>query len=173
VTLLMFACAGPETVPDAHPPAAEDPPRHVHGVDDMAVHMAAMAATRDRLRASLKDAYDAPVAGLDAADRTHGRALFASDCAVCHGERGKGDGPGGAGLSTPPADFTDPFHARYYSDAGRMEVIRHGVPGTGMVGWEGTLSSTDVLDVYAFVRTLRDDRAGVTVEDTVSRARSQ
>jgi mono/diheme cytochrome c family protein len=35
-----------------------------------------------------------------------GRALYASRCAGCHGERGNGDGPFAAGLRVPPTDFS-------------------------------------------------------------------
>lgn len=35
-----------------------------------------------------------------------GGALFAENCAHCHGDGGKGDGPMAAGLSPPPADLT-------------------------------------------------------------------
>ncbi len=35
-----------------------------------------------------------------------GRALFAENCAVCHGETGRGDGPAAAGLTPPPNDLT-------------------------------------------------------------------
>ncbi len=35
-----------------------------------------------------------------------GRALFAENCAVCHGDGGRGDGPAAAGLTPPPTDLT-------------------------------------------------------------------
>lgn len=35
-----------------------------------------------------------------------GRALFAENCAACHGPGGTGNGPLAAGLDTPPADLT-------------------------------------------------------------------
>jgi mono/diheme cytochrome c family protein len=120
-------------------------------------HMGAMEATRERLRATLGAAYDAPVAGLDGADIERGSTLFATHCATCHGANGKGDGPAAPGLLPPPANFTDAFHARYYSDAGRVEIIREGSPGTAMSPFKSVLNPQGVLDVYAYVRTLRGD----------------
>ena len=35
-----------------------------------------------------------------------GRALYAENCAVCHGDGGRGDGPAAAGLTPPPTDLT-------------------------------------------------------------------
>lgn len=40
------------------------------------------------------------------ASREAGQALFAEDCALCHGADGTGDGPMAAGLKTQPADLT-------------------------------------------------------------------
>lgn len=35
-----------------------------------------------------------------------GRVLYSSNCAPCHGEKGKGDGPAAAALNPKPADHT-------------------------------------------------------------------
>ena len=35
-----------------------------------------------------------------------GRALYAENCAVCHGDGGRGDGPAAAGMTSPPEDLT-------------------------------------------------------------------
>ena len=37
---------------------------------------------------------------------TDGQALFMENCAVCHGENGKGEGPLARGLAKAPADLT-------------------------------------------------------------------
>lgn len=139
--------AGPEAHADGH---AHD---HAAGGD----HMARMGTTREALRATLGSAYDEPVSGLDDADLASGRALFEGSCVACHGASGQGDGPAAVGLQPPPADFTDAVHSRTYSDAGRVQLIRKGSPGTAMAPFEGTLSERQILDVYAYVRSLRVD----------------
>ena len=40
------------------------------------------------------------------APEVSGRALFAENCAVCHGDGGRGDGPAAAGMTPPPVDLT-------------------------------------------------------------------
>lgn len=35
-----------------------------------------------------------------------GEEMYASYCAACHGEKGKGDGPAAAAMTTPPRDLT-------------------------------------------------------------------
>ncbi len=39
-------------------------------------------------------------------EEVSGRAIYQDYCLACHGDAGKGDGPGAAGLSKKPADLT-------------------------------------------------------------------
>jgi high-affinity iron transporter len=118
--------------------------------------MAQMERTRSELRTTLGEAYDAPVPGLDAADPVRGATVYQQACASCHGATGKGDGASAAGLEPSAADFTDAFHARYYSDAGRVRIIEQGSPGTAMAGFASQLDQGRILDVYAYVRQFRE-----------------
>lgn len=161
--LWLWACGGtpPVTPPPPPPPVAPapapaphaDPHADHHG--SHATHMLDMARTRDALRDVLGAAYDQPVPGLDAADAAAGKQIYAEKCAACHGAEGKGDGPVGTTTSPPASDLTDAFHARFYSDAGRVHLIRNGSPGTAMAGFTGQLTDRQILDVYAHVRALR------------------
>ena len=83
-----------------------------------------------------------------------GKEIFTKACASCHGTSGKGDGPASAGLAQKPADFTDPAHSKFYSDQGRIYIIKKGVQGTTMIGWESTLNVKEIQSVYAYVRSL-------------------
>ena len=147
LALVLFACGSAV-------PAAPDDPSHGTSHAD---HMAMMATLRDSLRSQLGGAYDAPVPGLDVADKGAGKVLYEANCMACHGGTGHGDGPAGAGLPTSPADFSDPFHARYYSDAGRVTIIHKGHLEQGMPAFEGSLTDDQIVSVYAYVRTFRGD----------------
>lgn len=35
---------------------------------------------------------------------------------------------------------TDPAHSKYYSDQGRIHIIKNGVQGTPILGWANTLN---------------------------------
>ena len=152
--LWLVACGSPPPAPSPALPTGTPPADHHDHASG--THMAAMAATRDRLRAELGPAYDQPVAGLDDADPAKGSVLYEAHCGSCHGAGGKGDGPAATGLMPSPADFTDAFHARYYSDAGRVRIIEKGSPDTAMTGFDATLDHQQILDLYAHVRAYRE-----------------
>ena len=78
------------------------------------------------------------------ADTQKGRQLFATNCAVCHGQSGRSVMPGapnfdrGEGLLRP--DFT------------LLAAIRAGK--NAMPAFQGILLDRDILDVIAYLRTL-------------------
>jgi mono/diheme cytochrome c family protein len=87
-----------------------------------------------------------------------GRALFASHCGACHGERGRGDGASAAGFATKPSDLTDGRLMNGLPDEFLTSVILGGGPAQGlaptMPPFERTLSMDQVRQIVAFVRTL-------------------
>ncbi|MBI2890628.1 MAG: cbb3-type cytochrome c oxidase subunit II [Nitrospirae bacterium] len=78
-----------------------------------------------------------------------GRGIFLSQCGVCHGFEGKGDGPAGHVLTPHPKDFTrrliDPAHVD--------RVLQEGRPGTGMSRFPA-LEAEDRSAVAAFLASL-------------------
>lgn len=52
----------------------------------------------------------------------NGRVLFQENCAGCHGDTGRGDGPWAAGLARKPADLTQLF-AKGYDRAKILSII--------------------------------------------------
>jgi cytochrome c oxidase cbb3-type subunit 3 len=75
-----------------------------------------------------------------------GAKLFATRCASCHAEDGRGViGP----------NLTDGFHLHDDTRMGILKTIRSGVPGTAMLAWGEQMSAADVVTVTAFVITLR------------------
>jgi high-affinity iron transporter len=84
------------------------------------------------LAEDLLAAYPTPLAPQSIPDLPRGAALYAEQCAVCHGATGRGDGPGAAGLEPPPIAFTDRDRARERSLFGLYQVIGQGLDGTAM-----------------------------------------
>jgi mono/diheme cytochrome c family protein len=59
------------------------------------------------------------------------RSLFKSRCVVCHGETGKGDGPGAAALNPKPRDYTDPAWQTSVTDESIQKAIVEGGAAVG------------------------------------------
>ena len=78
-----------------------------------------------------------PIGAVPAAPPEPARAaaLYAQQCAVCHGPTGHGDGPAAAGLDPPPIAFTDAARAAQRTPFALYEVISQGVSGTGMASF--------------------------------------
>ena len=79
-----------------------------------------------------------------------GAAIYAQNCAVCHGADGRGDGPAAAGLPIKPADLTEP-HLFAHNVGDLYWWIGHGIGGV-MPGFEGKLTPRDRWNVIQFIR---------------------
>src|SRR5581483_6388249 len=65
----------------------------------------------------------------DQASLARGKQIYDANCAVCHGDTGRGDGPLAATLRPPPADLRVHMAAGH-TDAQLFNWITNGVPGT-------------------------------------------
>lgn len=84
-----------------------------------------------------------------------GAQVFQENCAGCHGDSGRGDGPMGAGLEPKPANLTN---AAALADATPLDFYRRvtiGVVGTAMPAFEGRLSTDDRWAAAAYSTLLR------------------
>lgn len=96
--------------------------------------------------------------GADAA--LQGKAVFETQCAVCHGVTGDGQGPEAHRLFTRPTDlrrgsfkFRSTPTGSVPTDEDLERTIRRGLPGSGMIA-QDHLGDTEVRDVIAYVKTL-------------------
>jgi high-affinity iron transporter len=96
---------------------------------------AEVAALTHRMRDGLMRAYPGVLTPRVAPDLARGAQVYASQCASCHGDRGRGDGPAAATLDPPPIDFHDVARARQRSVYGLYSAITLGVQGTGMASF--------------------------------------
>jgi high-affinity iron transporter len=84
-----------------------------------------------------------------------GAQVYREQCADCHGEKGRGDGPKAARVEGPPP--TDLSDSEAMVGAAPIDVLRRvtiGVPGTAMPEYEEQLSPEDRWAVTAYVLTL-------------------
>lgn len=81
---------------------------------------------------------------IDAADLMSGATVYAKNCEYCHGSNGEGI----AGIKRLNA-----WDELLKSDTELFEVIRDG--RVSMPGYDGLLTSDEMLDVIAFMRTFQ------------------
>jgi mono/diheme cytochrome c family protein len=91
-------------------------------------------------------------------DAARGAALYAANCASCHGPGGDGDGPAAAALTPKPAKHSDGAYMNALTNEHLFKVIKEGGTAVGksplMAPWGGTLSDAQIWDAVAFVRSL-------------------
>jgi mono/diheme cytochrome c family protein len=91
-------------------------------------------------------------------DVSAGQALFARNCAACHGAGAKGDGDSASGFATRPADLTDGRLVNQLPDEFFVAVIMDGGPAMGlaptMPPFRGNLNEAQARQIVAFLRTL-------------------
>jgi len=113
-----------------------------------------MASLRTQLQAQLGEKYNQRVGDASPSQLERGAKLYSQLCASCHGQRGGGNGHAGEALVTPPADLTDAEEAHFFSEQARLQIIRKGIAGSAMMGWQGVLPESDILAVYLYIRSL-------------------
>ena len=85
-----------------------------------------------------------------------GKALYKANCVACHGESGKGDGPGAGVLKPPPRDHTDPVYMGTLTDKNISDVIKMGgaIKGKPLMPSHPQFKDDDLAALTAYVRSL-------------------
>jgi mono/diheme cytochrome c family protein len=89
--------------------------------------------------------------GTDAAGE--GEKVFQSNCQMCHGPQGHGDGPASGSLDPKPKNLA--VLQETAADDYLFWRISEGKPGTSMVAWKGILSEEQIWQAVSFIRSLK------------------
>lgn len=128
--------------------------------------LAAVAATADpdsiavaarTLTAGLAERYRVDVDQVPSTvpSLARGAQVYQANCADCHGVAGRGDGPGGLGLTPPPSALIDAGRLVDVSPLDYYRRITIGVAGTAMPAFETRLSAADRWAAAAYATLLR------------------
>ena len=86
------------------------------------------------------------------------KKLYASYCATCHGDKGKGDGVAAGALPVKPRNHTDGAVMNPLSDQHLSDIIAKGGAAVGKSGfmpaWGASLNEKQIRDLVAYIRTL-------------------
>ncbi len=114
---------------------------------------AEVAALAGAMRWGIIKAYGVEVAPRRPPDLRHAAAVYAAQCAACHGADGRGDGPAAKGLEPPPANFHDRERMAQRSVYGLYSTITLGVSGTAMTAYR-TLGDAERWALAFYVANL-------------------
>lgn len=87
----------------------------------------------------------------------HGSKLFAQNCAMCHGNTGKGDGAAGQALNPKPRNLVEGKWTKGGGYIGLFEVVTHGIPGTSMAAY-GHLKPVDRWALVQFIDSITQNK---------------
>lgn len=93
----------------------------------------------------------------------HGAAVFATNCAVCHGPKGLGDGPAGLSLNPRPRNFVEGKWKKGGDSIGLFGVLANGLPPSSMASF----AHLPVADRWALVQFIRSITQNKTKDDPV------
>lgn len=128
---------------------------------------AQLAPWRDAFMAALgaDAALELPTVPVDLAE---GERLYAQHCASCHGARGMGDGPAGAGLNPPPPALGSAEVMRDRAPALMFRIASVGIAGTQMAGFGEQLTADQRWSIVSWLNQLRaPDASGRAVGEGV------
>jgi len=105
-------------------------------------------------------AFFALSASAHAADVNAGKALFAQRCAMCHGEKGAGDGALAATMpeGQKPRNLTAGANKYATDDAKLKEILQKGGAAVGlsvMMPGQSDLNDAQLADLIAFIHSLK------------------
>ena len=97
-----------------------------------------------------------PAKGLTVGMVERGREIYKTNCVVCHGETGKGDGPAARVLNPKPRDQSDSAYMSTLSDQEIADVIRMGgaLKGRPLMPGHPNIDGEDMNALVAYIRTL-------------------
>ena len=84
-----------------------------------------------------------------------GKAVYhgKGTCFNCHGVNGDGNGPAAAKLNPAPRNFQHHGFWRHHTEGELFWVIKHGSPGTAMIGFGQVLSDDEIWALIQYERT--------------------
>lgn len=87
----------------------------------------------------------------------HGRKVFVTNCAMCHGQGGKGDGPAGQSLNPRPRNFVEGKWKQGGRTQDLYKTLITGIPGSSMVSFKA-LPKEDRWSLVAYIRSITENK---------------
>ncbi|NQZ01010.1 MAG: c-type cytochrome [Bdellovibrionales bacterium] len=86
----------------------------------------------------------------------HGATVYKTNCAICHGDKGLGDGMAGKGLNPPPRNLVEGGWKNGGSRIALYETLQKGLEGTSMAAF-GHLPKVDRWALVHWIQSVSKD----------------
>ncbi len=87
----------------------------------------------------------------------HGHAVYLVNCAMCHGQDGKGDGPAGMSLNPRPRNMVEGKWTKGGDSLSLFNTATNGITGTSMAAF-GHLPVGDRWAIVHYVRSITENK---------------
>lgn len=100
----------------------------------------------------------------------HGQAIFKTNCAMCHGEKGMGDGVAGASLNPKPRNLVEGKWKQGGSALQLFATLQTGVKGSSMQGYQASLPAADRWALVQFIHSITQNKTADSEADLKAKA---
>lgn len=87
----------------------------------------------------------------------YGAKVYSTNCAVCHGPKGLGDGPAGMSLNPKPRNFVEGKWKVGGDSISLYKTVQNGIPGSSMAAF-GHLPVADRWALVQFIRSITQNK---------------
>ncbi|WP_413291871.1 c-type cytochrome [Bdellovibrio sp. HCB185ZH] len=89
---------------------------------------------------------------------TYGQKFFKTNCAMCHGDTGHGDGAAGAALNPKPRNLVEGKWTQGDGAINHFKVVTNGIPNSSMAAF-GHFKAADRWAVVHFINSITNNKS--------------
>jgi mono/diheme cytochrome c family protein len=101
----------------------------------------------------------------------YGQKVFMTNCAMCHGNEGKGDGPAGAGLNPKPRNLVEGKWKMGGGPIAHYKVLLDGIAGGSMASYKH-FKSADRWALVQYIESITEAKGTDTPEQIAEYAKT-
>ena len=95
-----------------------------------------------------------------APNAANGETAYLANCAVCHGEQGRGDGLASHAMSVKPDDIYLELTSPFGFNAELIDSVLNGDNGQNgtMPAFKGVLTEKDIVDIFGYIASINNNQ---------------